>query len=61
MIFTTSKTANVDRNCVLYHIFFYFFFSLQPDTSRLSRYIKPLADQMTSMKEYDDVSLNSVI
>lgn len=30
-----------------------FTFSLQPDTSRLARYIKPLANQMSSAREYD--------
>lgn len=28
---------------------------LQPDTARLARYVKPLAEQMTSMKEYEDL------
>ncbi len=32
-----------------------FIFSLEPDTSRLARYIKPLANQMTSQKEYDEL------
>lgn len=28
---------------------------MQPDTSRLARYIKPLANQMVTTKEYDEL------
>lgn len=28
---------------------------MQPDTSRLARYIKPLANQMITTKEYDEL------
>lgn len=38
--------------------FIFHSYSLQPDTSRLSRYIKPLADQMSSTKDYDQVLYN---
>lgn len=30
-------------------------FSLSPDTSRVSRYLKPLAEQMSSMKELQEL------
>lgn len=33
----------------------FFIHSLYPDTSRLSRYIKPLAEQMSTQKDYREL------
>jgi len=42
--------------CVTKNLTFNFFFhSLYPDTSRLTRFIKPLAEQMSSQQELQDL------
>lgn len=45
------------ETCIPVEVYKFLFsiFSLQPDTSRLARYIKPLANQMITTKEYDEL------
>ncbi|XP_058125970.1 aminopeptidase N-like [Anopheles ziemanni] len=60
---TTILFASVSRSEVGFHLAKNFFLErvidifdyLSPDTSRLSRYIKPLAEQMSSLKELEEV------
>lgn len=52
--FTNSKTI-MRKRFTKYFINVFHLYSLQPDTSRLARYIKPLADQMVSLREREEL------
>lgn len=54
MTFTKGKFGDTVSDTA--SSFNYFIFSLEPETSRLARYLTPLADQMVHNTDYDELN-----